>query len=159
MLLFGAFYWLSSKGVFESGFEKIAMTNTDDNVRLTSGLNLYSNIPFEYKIFGINTINVYEFVMQHTETMTGNFRILIKENEVYLPTCWEQAIHFGFPGVFLYVFSFLWFVREKKLWTFIAVCLVSFFSQSVDLVIRMVFLIVVFLHFKNSSVTIEKKQL
>lgn len=158
VVLIGAFFWLASRGAFDMGFEKIAMTDSNDDVRLTSGLNLYRNIPFEYKIFGINTVNVYEFIMQHAETLVGNFRILIKENEVYLPSFWENAIHFGLPGVCLYIFCFLGFVREKSLWPFIAVCLVSSFSQSSDLFIRMVFLMVVFLHFKDNKSYIEEKK-
>lgn len=157
LILIGVFYWLSLNGLFDSGFDKIVETDTSDDVRLTSGVNLYRNIPFEYKILGINTVNVYEFVLQHGEVLTGGYKILVKEGEVYLTSFWEQLIRFGIPGLILYLLCFLWFFREKKLWPYIIVCLVSLFSQSGDLFFKMVCLIVLYLHFCNDkSVSMEK---
>lgn len=153
ILFFGVFYWLLLKGFLDAGFDKINQTNFDDDVRLTSGLYLYRNIPLEYKIFGIDVANVYDFIMQNPELLKGGFTILVKEGEVYLTSFWENAIHFGLPGVALYLYCLLWFVREKKLWPYLAVCLVALFSQSGDISMKMIFMIVIYRFFSKNKLT------
>ena len=153
ILLGGLFYWISSKGFLDAGFYKISQTNFDDDVRLTSGLNLYRNIPFIYKIFGIDVANVYDFIVQHPDLLDGDFTILVKEGEVYLTSFWENAIHYGFPGVALYLYCLLGFVREKRLWPYLAVCLVALFSQSGDISMKMIFMIVIYRFFSKNKIT------
>lgn len=136
------FYWGMGKGFFDIGLAKINNTNYSDDVRLTSGLNLYKDIPFIYKITGIDAANVYDFLAQNPGIIQGNYVISISARGVYLTTFWDQAIKFGFMGVFLYLYCYLGFWEEKRLRPYIVVCLVSLFSQSGSFVFPMIIMIV-----------------
>lgn len=146
-------YFVLNSGFFDYGLQKISNTDFSDDVRLTSGLNLFSDISLDYKILGIPEASVYDFLKNNLGVISRDYVISISEDGVYLPSFWQNAMELGIIGLFLYVWCFLSFLKCKPLRPYIVVSIVAMFSQSLLMFMPMVCMLAIYTKIQNVDFT------
>ena len=140
------FYMILNSELFEFGIKKIEQTNYTDNARLTSGYNMFKELSFLHVLFGVNSVNLTEFVhaggIEHL-----NFRLLDANGEVYVTTFWYVLMKFGIFGLLIYLFTYIkYYLKYAAIRPYIFILIIAMFSQSVFVsgvwMMQMVFVIV-----------------
>lgn len=151
ILMSSVIIWGYSNGYFDDGIKKIEKTDTSDDIRLTAGFYFYQDLPNEYRIFGVDTPTIYDFLIAHPGVKKGNYKLAIIGDSVYLPMFWEQSIKFGILGIILYLFCFFSFCRLKPLWPYLVICFISMFTQSGTPFFQLMFLLLI----RNHSIKLR----
>ncbi len=126
--LVGMVFWLFNSPIFESGIDKLEGTDFSENVRVSNGPWLVSQMPVDHIIFGTPTYSVDLYLSEGY--VTGDR--VGERARFYLSDFWYVLIIFGVFGLLLYLLVFISFIRkDKTLWPYIATLFVALFSQSV----------------------------
>lgn len=150
VLIIVGFIFFDSK-YFDIGIEKAENTEVSDNVRLSNGPWLVSNMPTEAVLFGIPVHSVDEYIQKNN---LGSSRVS-KTRNFYLSDFWLVLVTYGVLGLLLHLSVYFDFLRkERSLLPYIVILLVAQFSQSVSfrsLYLFQICFIMCYLIFQNNQ--------
>lgn len=134
--------YIGNSDLFSFGIEKIQGIDIQDDDRVSAGFYAFMNMPFDVKVFGVVAATPFDYIATHHEVIQG-INIGITDRSVYLPMIWFYGIKYGLIGIIM-VFACLFYGWKRvELKPLIIACTMSFFTQSVTLVMPM-FVILLF---------------
>lgn len=126
--LIGMGFWLFNSSLFEGGTAKLEGTDFTQNVRVSNGPWLVSQMPTNHIILGVPAYSADQYLSDGY--VTGDR--IGERASFFLSDFWRVLVLYGVFGLFLHLLLFFNLAKkEKTLWPYIATLLVAQFSQSV----------------------------
>lgn len=121
-------YVFLTSPIFEFGLNKIENTDTETNIRLSTGPSIVENMPAEHIFWGIPVHGIEEYYVQG---YTKNFSAV--PDDIFVPSFWSIIIDYGIPGLVLNFSLYLLVIFKcRQLSPYVIVLLISQFVQYVS---------------------------
>ncbi len=138
----GLVYFLVNSEFFEQGITKIENTDITENSRTANGIKYVKSLSPSTLILGINDANASDYYAHHTSLFSGA-SLEVRDGDVYITTFWLVLIKYGVIGLLLYLNMYYYFFKkDKSLFPYMAIIVVSLFTQSLFFdIVQIVFLV------------------
>ena len=147
---------LTQTDLFTQSVEKIDNTEISENVRLTQGPLVVSEMQPSNYILGVPYANAYEFCTNNSVSSD----IIYYGEDVYMSTFWIVILRFGIIGLIFYLNIYWYFIKHnRQLLPFVLCLIATLFSSSYYLGATFCFQISFMLAFESISKKRSIKQL
>lgn len=116
--------------IFDYTMQKLLRTDFLHNVRLTRGFTIYTQLPWDNKIFGIG-VNNLEYCQEVGLIELNDYISRVMRNPSYITTASELLINYGLIAAIIYAGMLINFFKNSELRLMVVLLFVLSFAQTI----------------------------